>query len=67
MSDVKFVCNSGANIYSARKDVFNTVKDFGMEEGEWEALSEDERFELVNEWAQDRLEIYWEYVDKKDS
>jgi len=60
---VKFCCNSGANIKSCREAVLDTVKDLGMEEGEWEGLSDDEKYAVVDSWANDRLEIYYEELE----
>lgn len=57
---VKFICDSGANIHSARKETVDTVSDLGLEEGEWEKLTEEEKFSMVKEWADERLEIYWD-------
>lgn len=57
---VKFCCDSGANIHSCRRETLDTVKDLGLDEGEWESMSQDERYTLVEEWANDRLSIFWE-------
>jgi hypothetical protein len=57
---VKFFCNSGANIHSCRESVFDTVKDLCLEEGEWEKMSEDDKFEMARDWANNRLEIGYE-------
>lgn len=59
MAIVKFHCDSGANIHSCRKATFNTVSDLGLEEGEWEAMSEDDRYKIVEEWANNGLEIFY--------
>lgn len=56
---VKFVCDSGANIHSARTEVIDT-EDYGYEDEEWLALSEEQKQEVVEEWAHERLEIYWD-------
>lgn len=53
---VKFYCDSGANIHSCREEVMDTVKDLGLKEGEWEGLSEEEKYEQVKDWMNDRLE-----------
>jgi len=58
---LKFVCNSGANIHSARKAIIDT-EDYGLTDEEWEELSDDGKFEIVSEWANERLEIYWEEI-----
>ena len=59
MALVKFHCNSGANIQSCRTETLDTVADLRLEEGEWEAMSEDDKYTMVEEWANERLEIYW--------
>lgn len=59
MAIVKFNCNSGANIHSCRTSKIDTVNDLGLDEGEWEAMSEEDRYKIVEEWAWDRLEIYY--------
>lgn len=56
---VKFYCDSGANIHSRRAETIDTVADLGMEEGEWESMSDDAKQKVVDEWAYERLEIYW--------
>lgn len=56
---VKFNCDSGANIHSCRTETIDTVADFGMAEGEWEAMPDEDKQKLVEEWAWERLEIYW--------
>ena len=57
MAIVKFFCDSGANVHSCREEEINTVEDLGLAVNEWENLSEDAKFEIVQEWAHDKLEI----------
>lgn len=58
---VRFCCDSGANIHSCNKtDWFDTVKDLGLSEGEWEEMSEEDKWDMANEWANNYLEIYYE-------
>ena len=57
---VKFNCDSGANIQSCRSGILDTIKDLNLEEGEWETMSEEERFEMVKFWADDKLEIWYD-------
>lgn len=59
MSKVMFCCDSGANIHSRREEVVDTVDDLGMEDGEWENLDEEEKYRIVEQWAWERLEIFW--------
>ncbi len=61
---VTFVCDSGANIHSAREAEFDTEIDFGYTDEEWQALTEDQIYEMVSEWAHDRLKIY--YIEGSD-
>lgn len=60
---VKFFCDSGANIHSCRSATLDTVKDLGLDEGEWETYSEDEKYKVAEEWANDRLEIYFKEAE----
>ena len=62
MAKVKFYCNSGANIYSCREQTFDTVKDLHLDPGEWEEMTDDDKYKLAEEWAAERLEIGYEEV-----
>lgn len=57
--EVKFVCDSGANIHSARTEVINT-EDYGYTDEEWKSLTDNQKQEIVEEWAYEHLEIYWD-------
>ena len=58
---VKFFCNSGANIHSCHDSGWlDTVKDLGLDEGEWEEYSDDDKWKQAEEWANQYLEIYYE-------
>ena len=64
MAKVKFFCDSGASIESCRESgVLDTVDDLGMDEGEWEGMDEDARFEVARDWAEERLEIGFREVE----
>ena len=54
-----FCCDSGANAFSCREAEIDTHRDLGLEDGEWETMTDDEKQALVEEWAHDRLEIFW--------
>lgn len=60
---VEFCCDSGANIHSCRKQTVDTVKDLGLDEGEWEGMGEEDKYKIAEEWANDRLEIYFKELD----
>ena len=48
---VEFFLDSGANIHSCNKTgQLDTVEDLGLEAGEWEGLTEDEKYEQVIEY-----------------
>jgi len=57
MAIVKFYCDNGANIHSCRTEKIDTEKDWGLLEGEWESMSEDEKYEMAKEWAFEKLDI----------
>ena len=60
MAKVRFSVNNGANIHSCRSETIDTVKDLHLDEGEWENLDEDEKYQIAEEWANDKIEIYFE-------
>ena len=61
---IKFYCDSGANIHSCKIEEFDTVEDYDMEDEEWEALSDDEKYKLAEEWAWNSgLQIGWEKAE----
>lgn len=54
MAKVKFFCDSGANIHSRNESrVFDTVADIGLDDGEWESFTDDEKYRIAQEWAND--------------
>ena len=57
MAIVKFYCDSGANIHSCRTEELDTEKHLSLLEGEWESMSEDEKYEMAKEWAFEKLDI----------
>jgi hypothetical protein len=59
---VKFYVDSGANIHSQRSQILDTVKDLGMQEGEWESMPEDERHEYVDAWVSEKIEQGYEEI-----
>jgi hypothetical protein len=61
MAKVQFFLNNGASIHSLRKSgELDTVKDLGLDEGEWEEMSEDDKYKQAEDWAADKIEIYFE-------
>ena len=60
---VRFSVDSGANINSRNTgEWFDPVEELGMEEGEWEKLSDDEKYKQAAQWANESgyLEIFFE-------
>ena len=58
---VKLNVNSGANIHSNNSSGWlDPVKDLGLDEGEWETLSDEDKWEFAREWADNYIEIYYE-------
>ena len=62
MAIVKFNCDSGANIHSNRNDTFDTETDLGLDKGEWEEMSEEDKLKEVEFWANESLEIWYDEV-----
>lgn len=61
---VKFYVDSGANIHSNNESEWlDTVEDLGMEEGEWEEMSDDDKFQEVQDWASNYLSMGYEEKD----
>ena len=62
---VKFNIDSGANIHSNNEsEWFDPVDELGLKEGEWEKLTDDEKWDSAREWASNYLEIGFE--EKED-
>ena len=58
---VKFFVDSGANIHSCKKSgTLDTVADLGFDDGEWEAMSEEEKYKCAEEWAHEHIEVWYE-------
>jgi len=60
---IKVWCDSGANIHSCREDVLDLEEDLGYTLEEWKEMSEDKKWEVANEWANDRLDIGYQEID----
>ena len=50
MAKVRFYFDNGANIKPKRCHEVDTVEDLGLEEGEWEQMTDDEKFEQVSDY-----------------
>jgi len=61
---VRFYLDSGANIHSCRQEDFDTVDDLGLDAGEWEAFTEDEKFEFARDWANNYLDMGFEELSE---
>jgi hypothetical protein len=48
---VRFNLNSGANVHSNHDTGWlDTLEDLGMDDGEWESMTEDEKYDYVAEY-----------------
>ena len=56
---IKFWCDNGANIHSCREDVF-TLRDLGYSAEEWSEMTEDEKYDVVKDWAMERFDYGFE-------
>lgn len=55
-----FFLDNGANIHSLRKSgILDTEEDLSLDAGEWEAMTEDEKYKMAEDWAADKIEIYF--------
>jgi hypothetical protein len=59
MAKVTFWCDTGANIHSCKEEAFDTVKNLGMAEGEWERMNDLQKEKEVYEWAQQHFDFGW--------
>ena len=62
---VTFYVDSRANIKSCRSVTWNLddpkdVRSFGYTKEEWLSLSEDEKDEIIQEWANETIDLYYE-------
>ena len=60
---IKLWCNSGANHQSTRRETIDTVIYWGLDDCEWEKLTEDEKYKYAEEWAYEKLDIGFEELD----
>ena len=61
MAKVQFFLDNGANIHSLRKSgILDTEKDLCLDAGEWEGMTDDEKYKVAEDWAADKIEIYYE-------
>ena len=49
-------CDSGANIHSCRTVIVDSLKEFGLDDDDWNDLPEEEKEECVKEIALERFE-----------
>ena len=61
---VKFCCDSGANIHSCREEIIDVTECYDLSEEEWKSMSDEDKFEILNEWAHEKLDIY--YVEEEE-
>ncbi len=57
---VKFFCDNGANIHSELKETIDIESYFGFTDDDWNAMSEDEKYKLVEGWAMEKFSFWFE-------
>lgn len=62
MAKVKFYMDTGANIKSSKTSrELDTVDDLGLEDDEWESMTEEQKHAVAEEWCwQNGLEVGYE-------
>jgi hypothetical protein len=55
-----------AELSYPNKQTFDVVDDFDLDEGEWDEMSEEERYFMVSEWANERLDSWYEEEGDED-
>ena len=58
MAIVTFYAKVGTTNHNTKEEV-DTVADLGMEDGEWENLSEDAKYQIVDEWGMEQLATWY--------
>jgi hypothetical protein len=58
---IKYWCDSGANAFSCREGTV-TLDEIGVTGEEWDAMSDDEKDNLMRDIACDRLD--WGYAEE---
>jgi hypothetical protein len=56
---ITFYCDNGANIHSKRKDTF-TLEDLGYTVEDWTEMTEENKLEVVKDWAMERFDYWFE-------
>lgn len=59
---LKLFCDSGANIHSCRTNTIDLESEWGITDEEWNTYTDEEKYNLVREWAEQRLSISWEEI-----
>lgn len=57
---VKFCHDNGANIHSKKEEIFDTEKDLGLTDDEWNALTEISKHMIVEDWAMQDFDWWYE-------
>ena len=59
---IEWWCDSGANIHSCNKGSV-TTEEIGISDQEWDDMTEEDKDELMRDFAFDRLD--WGYREKE--
>ncbi len=57
---VKFTVDSGGNLHSARESKWFTLDELGIPRREWDLLTDKDKMNIAQEWANENIEIYYE-------
>jgi len=53
---------TGDNCYNGLSQVVDTEEYFAFDDDEWKRMSEEDRMELIREWALDQIDYSYEEV-----
>lgn len=57
---VKFCVDSSANIHSCKTEIIDLEKCYDIDAKEWAKMSEDDKHELLKEWANEHIQMWIE-------
>lgn len=60
---IRFCNDNNANIHSKVEATLDISEDLGLTDQEWQEMSEGDRLKMVEEWAMENFEYWYEEVE----